>query len=166
MQAKAFAAKLEAGGAGIFVACGHDSHAHHELGHGVGVLSGSVLHHDTGVGGCFEVDVVVSGTGAYYDFELVGGCDDGCVDDVGAHYQCVDVGNGCVKLVGALIFLKKDYCVAGLFEYAAHLCYCGGRERFLCGDEYFHSRGSYQWVASKSCMASTSTLTLSMGRAL
>ena len=161
LEAQALVAQLGACGAGVHAAHGHDGHAEHELGHGVGVLARGVLHDYAVGGGCGKVDVVVACACAHHDFEARRGIENGCVDTVGAHDEGVGVGHGCVELCGRGVFLKQGHLVAGCFEHFADAG-CGGcREGLFGGYQDFHL-----WVASKSFIASTRASTLSMGRAL
>ena len=98
--------QLRAGCAGIHVAHSHHGHAEHQFGNGVGVLAGSVFRAHAVGGGCGEVNVVVTGAGAHYYFELRGGVEHFGIHNVGAHYECRGVGHSLEELRFLGIFFE------------------------------------------------------------
>lgn len=140
LEPEVLALEFEAGGAGIHVAGCHDAHAEDELGDGVGVLSGSVLGDDAMGGGCGEVDVIVSGTGAYDDLEVAGCVEHLGVDLVGADDERVGIGDGGEKVGAGGVFLKEGELVAGVFDDLADAVDCHSGKWLLGGyKNFFHN---------------------------
>ena len=122
----------------VEVAHGIDEQAHHEFGHGVGVLARRVHGHHVVSRGGGQVDVVVTGTGAYDDFQLLGGGKDGLVHLVGADDEGVGVGHGVEQLLLFSVFLQECQLGAGLFHHFADAADGDGGEGFFGCNKYFH----------------------------
>ena len=141
VYAECFAFELGSGGAVIEVARHHYHHAECQLGYGVGVLPGCV--HDTYTVCCggLEVDVVVSGSGAYYYFEVGSGVHYLGVDDVAAYDDAIDIGYGGEQLGLIGVFFEEHKLGACAFYDFAYAFYCNGSKGFLGSNKYLHGFG-------------------------
>ncbi len=112
LLAHQFAAAL----AVVEVTDGIDQHAHDEFGNGVAVLARGVHGDDATGGASLEVEVVVTGTGADDDLQVLGVVDDFLRHLVGTHDEGVGVGNGGIEVVHVGIFLEESQLVTVLFD--------------------------------------------------
>ena len=109
-----------------------------QLGHGVGVLAGGVHHHDAPCGSGGQVHVVVTGTGAYDDFEFRGGGDDLGGHLIGTDDEGVHIGHGGNQVFLGGIFFKQSDLVATAFEDVLNAVHRINGERLLGSDQDFH----------------------------
>ena len=78
LDADSLAGNLGTGSRSELVAAHVNHHCNGELGHGIGVLAGSILDDNSVSGGGGEIDIVESGTCAHYDLELRSGVQNTC----------------------------------------------------------------------------------------
>ena len=136
---------------------GHkDHHGYGEFCHSVGILSGSVHHHDSMGSSGRKVHVVVSGAGTHHDLQLL--CS---VEHLGSHLVGTDDerigichGFHQVGLLG--ILLQQGHLVPGFFKDILDPRHRYGGKGFLGCDQYFHFlRASNSFIAA--VRASTSS---------
>lgn len=138
-QTDFLAHEFGAGSAVEHVARSVNQKADNEFGYGVGVLSGGVHHHYVVGRGGFEVDIVVTGTGAYHDFQILTGFDNFGVDFVGTDDDGVHVGYGCEEFFLFGVFFKQHYFVAyGLENVLNTLNGHGGKGFFGSNQNFLH----------------------------
>ena len=126
-------------GAGRETVAGHENHhGDGQLGHGVGILPGSI-HDDDTAGRCGgQIDIIVPGACANDDFEVGGGGDDLGRDLVAADNQGVGIGHGGQQRgpVGVL-FEQGELVTRALDDFTDTLDGLFG-EGLFGGDQYFH----------------------------
>ena len=93
-DAQLLAHQLSAAGSVVEVAHCHYEHAEHQFCHTVGILSGSVHCHHTGLCAGLKVKVVKTGTGADNNLQVLGSLHHLGVNLVGAHNESIGIGNG------------------------------------------------------------------------
>ena len=116
LDADSLAENLSTCGRGELVAAHVNHHCNGELGHGIGVLAGSILNDNSVGSGSGEIDIVESGTCAYYNLELRSGVKHTCRNLVRADYHRLDICNGSHEFILTCIFLKENDLIAGLFK--------------------------------------------------
>ena len=117
-------------------------------------------------------NVVITGTGAYYDFQLGSGIHNLGVDFVGTDNQTVGALDS-LEQVGTCAFLNYLQFVTGSVNHIGNSLDCCGSKRLLCENEYLHfvnflfgGLNYFRLAASNSCMQAMRASTLSMGSAL
>lgn len=109
-----------------------DGHTEDELGYCIGVLARGV--HDTYVvgRGCGQVDIVVAGSGTYYDFQVLGSVEHFGVDNVAAHDDAVDIFHGVEQFGLFAVFFEEYQLHAGAFYFFANAFYRNGGKGLIC----------------------------------
>ena len=79
-----------------------------------------------------EVDVVVTGTGTYDDFQVFGGIQYFCVDDVAAYDETLYIFYSVDQFGFFTIFFKKRQFHTGVFYLFSDTFYGNGCKRFIC----------------------------------
>ena len=132
VNAQRLALKLAACFAVVAVANHQHSHAKHQLGNGVGILSGCIHHTHAVSSGFGEVNVVVTCTGTHHHLEQRCCIKHFFINNVAAHNQTGCIGNLGYK-VGFSAFFQQHQFVACFFH---HLAYAVDSS---CGKWFFGS---------------------------
>ena len=106
-----------------------DEHTHHELSHGVGVLTRRVLDDDVLLLGILAVDRIEAGTSANDNLQVLGSVEDLSGDFVGANDHGVHVLDSVEELLVGLIFLQEHYLVARALKFLLDALYSLSCER-------------------------------------
>ena len=86
-------------------------------------------------GSGLEVYVVVAGTSADDDLELLSSVEDLGIYDVATDDDGVDVGDSCEELGLSRILFEEDYFEASFGEDLLDTSYCGSSEGFFGGNK-------------------------------
>ena len=86
-------------------------------------------------GSGFEVYVVVAGTSADDDLELLSSVEDLGIYDVATDDDCFDVGDSCEELGLSRVLFEEDYFEASFGEDLLDTSYCGSSEGFFGGNK-------------------------------
>ena len=111
----------------------HQQHTEYELGYRIGILARRIHHYDIVRCSCGQVDIIISGPGAYNDFQLLGGIEHCCVDFVAAHNERVDVRYGVQQLLAVGVFLQKEQFSSLALDNFTDSRDSHRSERFFCG---------------------------------
>ena len=131
-DAQLLAHELGAALAVVEITDGHDEQTEDELGHGVGVLARRILGHHVVSRGGGEVDVVVAGTGADDDLQLLGSVEHLGVDLVRTDDHGISILDGVKQLSLLSIFLEQHELMAGCLHFCFDTIHSSGCKRFLC----------------------------------
>ena len=112
-----------------------DSHHHQaksQLGHSIGVLSRSI-HYTYIVGSsCFQVHIVITGTGTHHNLQFLGGIQHFSINDVTADNDSVGIFHSLQQLGFFAIFLQQHEFVTCCFYFSTDTVYCHFGKRFVC----------------------------------
>ena len=134
-ETKLLVLELSTRGAVEAVAYAEEEHSEDELSDSVSVLSRSVHHAYAVSGSGLEVYVVVAGTSADDDLELLSSVEDLGIYDVATDDDCFDVGDSCEELGLSRVLFEEDYFEASFGEDLLDTSYCGGSEWFFGGNK-------------------------------
>ena len=127
--------ELRARGTIEAVADSEEEHSEDELSYSVSVLPRSVHHAYAVSGSGLKVYVVVAGTSADDDLELLSSVEDLGIYDVATDDDCVDVGDSCEELSLSRVLFEEDYFEASFGEDLLDTSYCGSSKGFFGGNK-------------------------------
>ena len=131
---------LEFGAAGtvVQVTNGINHQTESEFSYGVGVLTRGVHRYNLMGRSRGKVNIVITGTGANHNLEVLGGGEYFLVHDVGTDDDSVRI-SYCVKqLLFSRIFLQESKFIACFLHHLADTVHSHFGKRFFCCYKYFH----------------------------
>ena len=137
-NAQALAHQLASALAVVEVAHGIYQHAHHQFGHGVAVLSGSVHSHHVVGCGSLQVQVVESGTRTHHNLQVLGSVQHLGIHLVAAHNQRVSIAHSLKQLALLCIFLKQRQFITRRFNHLSDALHRSGGKGLFRSNQYFH----------------------------
>ena len=121
------------------VARHEDHHGQRQFGHGIGVLTRGVHHHDAPRRSRRKVHVVVTRAGADHDLQVFRRGDDLGGHLVAADDQRVDVGHGFEQLALVGVFFEQRQFVSGVLDDLTDSVHGFFGEGFFRCNQYLHS---------------------------
>ena len=116
----------------IHITDSHHHQAESQLGHSIGVLSRSI-HYTYIVGSsCFQVHIVITGTGTHHNLQFLGGIQHFSINDVTADNDSVGIFHSLQQLGFFTIFLQQHEFVTCCFYFFTDTVYCHFGKRFVC----------------------------------
>ena len=119
-----------------------DSIYHHtqsKFGNSIRVLSRSVHHTYVVSSGSSQVNVVISRTGTYHDFQFLCRIQHFLVNDVTSDNHCIRILHCIEQLLFFCIFLQQSQFIARSFYFFPNTVDSYFSKRFLCRNQYFHN---------------------------